>query len=111
MTGGWDCWGRGEWGADSGCSPSEGVSEVPAILAGDNGVFLFDIAKVKEEVPDIVTWAEVMWRFPGGLFNGSKVKEEPADSWATVLVGLLVRENHECGCPALGQLVHEGGTC
>ena len=83
----------------------------PPYWRGDNGVFLFDIAKVKEEVPDIVTWAEVMWRFLGGLFNGSKVKEEPADSWATVLVGLLSRENHECGCPALGQLVHEGGNC
>ena len=37
----------------------------PPYWWGGNGVFLFDIAKVKEEVPDIVTWAEVMWRFPG----------------------------------------------
>ena len=85
------------------------MSEVPAILAGDNGVFLFDIAKVKEEVPDIVTWAEVMWRFLGGLFNGSKVKEEPADSWAYCLLALHTGEkDHGGDRPALGQFVHVG---
>ena len=63
------------------------------------------------------------------LLDRSGVKEEPADSWAIVkdrgcgcpALGQLVHEGEPadswaivkdrgCGCPALGQLVHEGGN-
>ena len=42
--------------------PAECVSRLPAILVDDDGV-LFDVAKVKRELLDKITRAEVMCRF------------------------------------------------
>ena len=44
--------------------PAECVSRVPAILVDGDGV-LFDVAKVKGEMLDKITKAEVMCRFSG----------------------------------------------
>ena len=44
--------------------PAECVSRLPAILVDGDGV-LFDVAKVKGEMLDKITKAEVMCRFSG----------------------------------------------